>query len=139
MKQVFFYGLFMDVDLLQEKSVASQPLYIAYAEGYGLRIGARASLVPSTLEKAYGLVMEMNSHDTDQLYSDESVADYEPIEITVTREDGTQTVVCCYNLAEEKLTGQNLQYATDLSRVAKKVGLPTDYVNHIKSYIAMPQ
>jgi hypothetical protein len=57
MKSVFFYGLFMDPDLLKDKGLnpgASEPAQLA---GYGLKIGARATLV-GTAEPVWVATLE---------------------------------------------------------------------------------
>ena len=43
----FFYGLFMDIDILREGGVAPINPRRAYVEDLALRIGRRATLVPS--------------------------------------------------------------------------------------------
>lgn len=45
---VFFYGLFMDQQLLEAKGVYPTDIRAAVLEGYALRIGARAALVPTS-------------------------------------------------------------------------------------------
>ena len=44
---VFFYGLFMDEDLLREKGLNPQRAALASVDGLALRIGKRAALVPT--------------------------------------------------------------------------------------------
>lgn len=44
---VFFYGLFMDADLFEAKGLRPRDPRRARIEGYGLRIGERATLVPA--------------------------------------------------------------------------------------------
>ena len=53
---VFFYGLFMDEDLLLSKGVTPTNLRPALLTGYQLRIGNRATLVPAQSGQVFGLV-----------------------------------------------------------------------------------
>ena len=46
MNAVFFYGLFMDADLLVARGLGPRRPRKARIEGYGLRIRERATLVP---------------------------------------------------------------------------------------------
>jgi hypothetical protein len=54
---VFFYGLFMDEDLLSAKGIIALNPRRATVDGFGLRIGARATLVPAAGERSYGTVV----------------------------------------------------------------------------------
>jgi hypothetical protein len=49
---VFFYGLFMDESLLASKGVRPTKLTVGYVDGYGLRIGKRATLLPEANSRA---------------------------------------------------------------------------------------
>ena len=52
-ESVFFYGLFMDADVLRQKGVDPRGFRLARVEGYGLRIGERATLEVSEAEQAF--------------------------------------------------------------------------------------
>lgn len=134
MKSVFFYGLFMDEALLRKKGVNPLKPMLAFVENFGLRIGERATLVKADGERAYGLIMSLSEQDLNILYGDKSVADYVPENIIAISSSNEPINVICYNLPLEKLSGQNRQYAESLIIVAKKVGLPTKYVNTIKHF-----
>ena len=75
---VFFYGLFMDESLLASKGIEPSHTAIGYVDGYRLRIGARATLVPQKASRAYGVLMTIRREEATDLYSDETVADYVP-------------------------------------------------------------
>jgi hypothetical protein len=76
--EVFFYGLFMDVSVLASKGIEPSITTIGYVDGLRLRIGRRATLVPEPGNRAYGVLMTVERDALDDLYSDESVADYIP-------------------------------------------------------------
>lgn len=133
MKSVFFYGLFMDDDLLKEKGFHPSNGKIAFAKGYGLRIGEKAALVQSASESSYGIVMSLNEAEIDKLYSAPGVSEYLPEHIEVTEQNGNTYKVLCYNLPLSKLSGSNKEYAKSLSEAAKKMGLPKTYIDQILS------
>ncbi|MGI9305084.1 MAG: hypothetical protein ACR2RB_20615 [Gammaproteobacteria bacterium] len=58
---VFFYGLFMDMDLLREQGLQPDDPRQARLDGYGLRIGERATLVASQREQVFGIVAATGS------------------------------------------------------------------------------
>jgi hypothetical protein len=134
MKPVFFYGLFMDEGLLRGKGLHPSAAKIASLTGYGLRIGERATLIPSNQEQTYGTVIQLGEEELGILYGDKSVADYRPEEVTVTDINGTRLAAVSYILPFEKLTGQNRGYAKSLAVIAGKIGLPAEYVAEIETW-----
>ncbi len=130
--RVFFYGLFMDETLLIRKGVTPDNAIIGFVEDFVLRIGERATLMRSHDGKAYGVVMDILPNDADTLYSEASMADYEPEPVTVELMDGTKVVATCYNLPSNKVTGTNKAYAESLLEVATKLGLPESYLDQIR-------
>ena len=57
--EVFFYGLFMDEELLRGKGLEPEGGEISAFDGFALRIGQRAALVPTPGAKVYGLVFSL--------------------------------------------------------------------------------
>ena len=135
MKSVFFYGLFMDEDLLIGKGFHPSNRKLAFANGYGLRIGEKATLVKSLSESSYGIVMDLSENEIERLYSAPGVSDYVPERIEVTDEDGKNYMVQCYNLPVFKLTGSNREYAKSLSIAAQKMGLPKSYIKQLLTWV----
>jgi hypothetical protein len=129
---VFFYGLFMDRSLIASKGIIPSRATDGFVDGYALRIGSRATLVPDAGSRAYGVLMTIRAEDASTLYSDESVADYVPESVSVTLLDGTVQSAVCYNLPQDKLAGANAQYATALLTLARDLGFPEDYLRQIE-------
>jgi len=130
--RVFFYGLFMDEALLASKGASVSIATVGYVDGYGLRIGRRATLLPDRASRAHGVLMTLREADVRALYSDESVADYVSEPVSVVLPDGTVEAAICYNLPEDKLEGANPEYANALLKLATKLGLPDDYLGKIR-------
>src|SRR4029453_2962436 len=76
--EVFFYGLFMDADLLRTKGIVAVNPRPARLEGFGLRIGKRATLVPNDNECSYGIVMTLTHQDLKTLYLAPGLEEYVP-------------------------------------------------------------
>jgi hypothetical protein len=129
---VFFYGLFMEESLLASKGI--EPLYtaIGYIDGYRLRLGARATLVPEKGSRAYGVLMTIGRDEATDLYSDETVADYIPESVAVTVSRGVTEPATCYNLHPDKLSGTNSAYAESLLLLAARLGFPEEYQKTIR-------
>jgi hypothetical protein len=75
---VFFYGLFMDQQLLEAKGVHPTDIRLAVVSGFVLRIGARAALVPTPASQVHGLLMKLSHADIEKLYAEPSVRAYRP-------------------------------------------------------------
>jgi hypothetical protein len=129
---VFFYGLFMDESLLASKGIKPLRATIGYVDGYRLRIGARATLVPEKGSRAYGVLMTIARDEALDLYSDETLADYIPESVAVTVSGGVTEPATCYNLHPDKLSGTNSLYAESLLRLAARLGFPEEYQNTIR-------
>lgn len=133
--RAFFYGLFMDESLLASKGVSASTSSVGYVDGYGLRIGRRATLVPDHANRAYGVLMTLRAADVRALYSDESVADYVPESVSVVLPDGTVESAVCYNVPTRELEEANSEYANSLLILAAKLGLPDDYLQQIRGQV----
>jgi len=132
---VFFYGLFMDEDLLASKGIGTEEPTIGHVDGYSLRIGERATLISEPNGRAYGVVMKIDPEDAAVLYAEPSVADYVAESVVVSLPGGARVSAECYNLPAEKLVGTNPEYAAALLALATKLGLPDDYLGKIRSAV----
>ena len=130
--EVFFYGLFMDVNILSKNGIKPSNPRRGYLNDYTLKIGSRASLIPSKNEKSYGIVMTVDSNDIQALYTEDSVADYVPEEVTIVTDTNESVTATCYNLPLALLSGTNESYADSLYELAKEEGFPDDYLEKIK-------
>ena len=135
---VFFYGLFMDVSLLEEKGISPGNVEIGYVEGFTLRIGERATLVRSDAGRAFGVMTNISGDEAKALYAENSVADYVPEPVTVILMDGSKAAATCYNLPANKVTGTNRAYADALWKLADQLGLPEQYLAEVRRAGELP-
>ncbi|NND60998.1 MAG: gamma-glutamylcyclotransferase [Gammaproteobacteria bacterium] len=129
---VFFYGLFMDTDLLAAHGIRPVATRSGVVEGYTLRIGARATLVRHTESQVHGVLMELGTAELSALYAAESVADYVPEPVSVQLRDGSEVDATCYNLPPDKIAGSNPHYAARLLQLARQLGFPASYLEQIR-------
>ena len=130
---VFFYGLFMDQDLLRSKGLQPDNVELASLLGMTLRLGERAALVPDPASRVHGVVMTLTLDELERLYSDPGVQSYRPQAVLVRPQSGGFLAALCYNLPDPPAPGaRNPEYAEKLRVVGKKVGLPREYVASIK-------
>ena len=127
--EVFFYGLFMDEELLRAKGLKPTGAEPAAVDGFALRIGQRAALVPTAGARVHGVVMSLTLAELERLYSEPSVEAYKPQAVLAQLAGGGLIAALCYNLPQAPSpTERNPDYAAKLRAVAQKVGLPAEYV-----------
>ena len=133
-RTVFFYGLFMDDSILAQQGVHAEAPRVGCVAGFRLAIGARATLVPDPAARAWGVVMDVDAANLERLYTEPSVADYEPVPVTVTLRKNETIRALCYNLPKEQLAGTNPNYAEKLLTLATRLGLPRRYLKEITAF-----
>jgi len=130
---VFFYGLFMDVALLQQQGIQPCNVRRARVEGFDLAIAERATLVPRTSCTVFGVLISLTHEDVTHLYADASVQDYRPEAVLAITEDGQSIPALCYNLTTPpSRPGANRAYAQALLALAQHLGLPDAYQARIR-------
>lgn len=130
---VFFYGLFMDPQLLESKGIRPVDIRLAAVPGFGLRIGTRAALVPTPAGEVHGVLMKLSHADLAKLYSEPGVRAYRPEAVLAVAGNGETVAALCYNLPEPPSPAErNAEYASKLRSLAQRVGLPGDYVASIQ-------
>ena len=129
----FFYGLFMDADLLKEMGFHPIAIGPAKLPDYQVSIGERATLVPSPGSTSYGVVMELPATEATALYSKSAVSDYRAVTVNaILMSDGSIQQSLCYNLPPNMLgCGTNIEYAEKLSELVLKLGFSLEYANEI--------
>jgi hypothetical protein len=130
---VFFYGLFMDRQLLEGKGIQPGEARLAAVPGFKLCIGLRAALVPTEGEEAHGVLMQLSHADLATLYSDPGVQAYRPEPVLAITADGARLAALCYNLPEPPGPDErNAEYAAKLRALAQRIGLPPHYIESIR-------
>lgn len=131
-RDLFFYGLFMDEDVLRDRGVSPLRPRSAVVPGYQLRIGRRALLVPQFGAQAFGMVFALTDRDIASLYAEPSLELYRPQSVIASFEDGTFAPVTTFNLSEAHATTEpNLDYAAKLRVVFERLGFSTDELRSI--------
>jgi hypothetical protein len=130
---VFFYGLFMDAELLHRKGIHPVNVRPACVPGFALRIGQRATLLETQTGCAHGALMELTHDEIEQLYSEASVRAYRPEAVIIKLQDGVQVPALCFNLIEPPRPDEaNAEYAAKLRDLARRLQLPIEYIDSIR-------
>jgi hypothetical protein len=128
----FFYGLFMDEAVLREAGVAPANPRQAYVKDFALRIGRRATLVPSPGARAYGMLIALTHAELDRLYGAPGLEQYRPEAVVAQLIEGGSVPALCYNLLQAPAAQErNSDYAARLRAVLAKLGFPAAYVDSV--------
>jgi len=124
LNDVFFYGLYMDEDILKSKGVKPRKKRKAVANGYALRLGNMATLLRKENAKAYGMVYSLTHEEIDILYKNSGLTQYVNEALMVELEDNSSIVTLCSVLLDEpKADERNDEYYQKLVTCMKKYGL----------------
>lgn len=125
----FFYGLFMDPEVLRASEVVADRSRRAYVDGFALRIGKRATLVPAPGAGAYGMIYALTHDELARLYGAPGLEEYRPEAVLARSLEGDAFPALCYNLrrAPEPVAA-NAAYAARLRDALRKLGFPPEYV-----------
>mgnify|MGYP002713209820 CR=1 FL=1 len=125
LNDVFFYGLYMDEEILKSKNVEPRNKRTAVAHGYELRIGKMATLLRKKDAKAYGLVYSLTHDEIDTLYVKSGLTDYVAEAVMVEIDDKSSiAILCCNLLNPPKDDENNDEYYQKLKKCMEKYKLP---------------
>jgi hypothetical protein len=130
---VFFYGLFMDEDLLRSKGVTPTNLRLGSVSGFQLLIGDRATLVPTQAGRVFGLIVSLTHTELERLYSEPGLRSYQPEPVLVHLLGGEALAALCFNLPEPPSADEhNAEYASRLRSLAARLNFPEEYIASIQ-------
>jgi len=129
----FFYGLFMDESILRQSGVTPVNPRRAYVSDFALRIGQRATLVPSAAAQAFGMLVALTHTDLEMLYKAPGLEQYRPEAVVAHTLEGLPVPALCYNLRETPGPGEgNPEYAKRLRNVLSALDFPRAYIDSIQ-------
>ena len=129
---VFFYGLFMDEEVLKTKGVLAMDIRPAFVSGFQLRIGNRATLVTNPAAGVFGRILSISHVELERLYSEPGLQAYKPEAVMAQLANGETRAALCFNLVEPpSLQERNPEYAHKLRALAQQLDFPSEYVASI--------
>lgn len=120
----------MDADLLRDAGVRPENCRRAWVDDLALRIGRRATLVPSPGARAYGMLIALTQEELDRLYGAPGLEDYHPEAVVAQTFEEQAVPALCYNLVQKPPPDErNPEYAARLKNVLERLGFPADYID----------
>lgn len=80
---VFFYGSFINLDVLKQAGLELDGFRVAQLHAWDIHIGPLATLMPKANAVVYGTVVECTHAELDRLYSQDWVGGYLPEAVVV--------------------------------------------------------
>lgn len=124
--KVFFYGLYMDEEILKSKGVNPRNKQLVKAENYRLRIGKMATLLRDNSSEVYGIVYSLTYEEIDKLYKDLGLVEYvaEVVLVQTLEDKKEMATLCCILLNPPRDKEFNDVYVESLLKCMEKYKLP---------------
>ena len=135
---VFFYGSYINFNVLNEADIDERPFEVGCLHGYELSISPLANLKPKNGGIAYGILTQLSHSELDRLYQDHAReklgGNYMPEAVTVSLLKGIHTPALCY-ISHDMAAGKaDPGYVERILMPAKEYEFPEWYLNHIISF-----
>ena len=122
--EIFFYGLYMDEEILHERGVAPRNKRLGTVADRRLRIGKNCTLMRETGSEANGIVCSLTHYEINELYAGSGLYNYVP-EVVLVRTEAQQVPALCYVLLDPPSEDDiNKAYFQRLSVCMKQYGMP---------------
>jgi hypothetical protein len=134
--RVFFYGSYMNRDVLAEVDLVPSLLEVARLDGYDIRIAPRANLVPSVQHSVYGVIAEATHAELARLYShakDVLGETYLPHPVLTQLLAGAWYPALCYIAPSMEPRQPDPAYVDRIIQPARELGLPAWYIKRLEA------
>ena len=134
---VFFYGTFMDPDVLAEHGVIPTEVMPARLGGFELNVSPRANLIRTGRTFSYGALAAVTHDDLAKVYSNlEEVfgLKYLPEPVLAEAIDGTLRPALCYITPHMSDAPAEREYIAQLAACIRAMGHPEWYAVFVESF-----
>jgi hypothetical protein len=135
---VFFYGSYMNRDVLREVGIVPQHFEAARLPGYDLVIRPRANLVASDAHTVYGVLASATHAELERLYrhaQDVLGERYLPHPVLAFTLAGQAAPALCYLAPAMAPAPAEPAYVERILRPARELGFPQWYLAHIEAFL----
>lgn len=133
----FFYGSYMNFDVLKELSLVPEKWEAAKLHGFDIRIQPRANLIRSDQHCVYGISAETTHRELDRLYAHAKDAlgeIYLPEAVLVETVAGKWKPALCYLCPEMQPRQAANDYLDRIVKPAREFGFPQWYIQRLESF-----
>ncbi len=134
---VFFYGSYMDREVLKEAELFIDKLEVAKLDGYDIVIQPGANLIKSDEQCVYGIITQATHEELERLYKhakDVLGEVYLPEAVLCETEENKWLPVLTYICHDMQLQPADPAYVSRIANPAKALGFPDWYVQRVESF-----
>ncbi len=137
-REVFLYGVDMDPEVLRGFGIEPGPARRAHVDGFALRIGQRATLVPCANGCVHGMVVALSPEAMRAVQAQAAQEGYQAEGVLAWIDGESPRPVHCFRHAREPAAHERSEeYARQLQAVLERLGFPPDYVRSIAGTVAI--
>lgn len=133
----FFYGSYMNFDVLKEVDLMPERWEVAKLYGFDIRIQPRANLIRSDQHCVYGIIAAVTHEELQHLYAHaQGVLGevYLPEAVLIETLDGKWLPALCYICPEMQPRPAAEDYLDRIIKPAKALGFPQWYIARLESF-----
>lgn len=130
-RTIFFYGLFMNEQILKREGVNPRRSRMAELPGFDIVVRDRAAILPWAGASVWGMATELLPEEIRMLYADNAFRRYEARTVSVHPLIGKSFPALCYTPAVSEPGTPDLDYLEALIRLATSLCLPRKYVRRL--------
>ena len=134
----FFYGSFMNPDVLVKADVRPTEAQMARLDGWDIKIAPRATLIPSDGGSVFGVLAQMTHADLEKLYTKDwfGFGTYLPEAVLVADATGRLVPALSYIAWEMEGGTPSAEYIQKVVTVAQHLKFPDWYIDRVKSFVS---
>lgn len=136
---VFFYGLYMDPEILEQKSVEPRNPRRAVVEGFELRIGNKATLLRAEGKLVHGVVYSLTHAEINTLYWGAGLDEYKSEALLAGINGNYIAVLCCNLLNPPAEDESNPEYESKLRASMERLRVPVIFQTDLKFKVGHSQ
>lgn len=136
--QVFFYGSFMSLPVLEAAGINKRAFAPAHISGFEIVIAPHATLVEAGDSIVYGILANLTHSELEKLYTSHAATitdmQYRPEAVLVHTRGGKTVPAMTYISTDAAGTAPDASYMNNMKKTAKDYGFPRWYQDHIASF-----
>ena len=136
--RVFFYGSFINREVLAKVGLIPERVDVARLHGFDIRIQPLANVVRSDRHCVYGIICEATHDELARLYGQDWVGDYLPEAVLVEIEGGGVLPALCYIAPPSEPEPATGGYIDHIAGPAREYGFPEWYLERLDSFRSSP-
>ena len=136
--RTFFYGSFMNSEVLAKADVRPTDVQMARLDGWDIKIAPRATLIPSDGRSVFGVLAQMTHADLEKLYTKDwfGFGTYLPEAVLVADSTGRVVPALTYIAWEMEGGTPSADYIQKVVAVAQHFKFPSWYIDRVKSFVS---